>query len=118
MPQDRGTALDGEIRQSPGAIFPEWAGQKAWRIVEGPLLADPVPRCGESPPQSAVAAVSGFWKGKRALAIARQLGGKLKNCTGEHCRARGYAVSTGGYELAAVKRYLRAQETEDQSGRV
>jgi REP element-mobilizing transposase RayT len=54
---------------------------------------------------------------KSSLAIARQFGGKLKNFTGEHFWARGYAVSTVGYELEAVKRYSREQETADQSGR-
>jgi putative transposase len=85
--------------------------------VEGPLLADPVHLCSEIPPQPAVASSSGFLKGKSALTIVRQLGGKLKTCTGEHCWARGYAVSTVGYALEAVKGYSRAQETEDQAGR-
>jgi putative transposase len=85
--------------------------------VEGHLLVDQVPMCIEIPPKHAVASVSGFVKGKRSLAIARQFGGKLKNCTGEHCWARGYAVATVGYELEAVKRYIREQEDADQAGR-
>jgi putative transposase len=51
------------------------------------------------------------------VAIARQFGGKWKNFTGEHFWARGDAVSTVGYELEAVKRYIREQEAEDQAGR-
>jgi len=51
------------------------------------------------------------------VAIARQFGGKWQNFTGAHFWARGYAVSTVGYELEQVKRYIRDQETEDQAGR-
>jgi putative transposase len=85
--------------------------------VEGHLLVDHVHMCIEIPPQHAVASGSRFLKGKSSLAIARQCGEKLKNFTGEHCWARGYAVSTVGYELEAVKRYIREQEEADQAGR-
>jgi len=85
--------------------------------VEGHLLPNHVHMGVEIPPKYAVASVIGFLKGKSALAITRQFGGKLKNFTGEHFWARGYAVSTVGYELEAVKRYIREQEAADQSGR-
>ena len=117
IPTYRRKALYGEIRQSLGAIFQELARQKECRIGEGHLVPDHVHRCVEIPPKPAVASVIGFLKGKSSLAIARQLGGKLKNFTGEHFWARGYAVSTVGYELEAVKRYIREQEKDDQSGR-
>jgi putative transposase len=61
--------------------------------------------------------VIGFLKGKSALAIARQFSGKVRNLTGEHFWARGYAVSTVGFELEAVKKYIREQEQIDQDGR-
>jgi len=68
------------------------------------------------PPKDAVAQVIGFLKGKSAIAIARQLGGKERNCTAEHCWARGSAVSTVGFELAQVRASMRAQEDEDPDG--
>ena len=107
IPKYRRKVLYGEIRQSLGAIFHELARQKECRIVEGHLLPDHGPLCIEIPPKYAVASVSGFLKGKSSLAIARQGGGKSRNFTGEHFWARGYAVSTVGYELEAVKRYIR-----------
>ncbi len=85
--------------------------------MAGHLLPDPVHLGSEIPPKDAVASVSGCLKGKSSLAIAWQCGGKLRNCTGEHCWARGYAVSTVGYELEAVKRYIREQDENDKSGR-
>ena len=117
IPKYRRKAIYGEIRASLGGIFPELARQKECRIVEGHLLADHVHMCIEIPPKHAVASLIGFLKGKSAVAIARQWGGKLKNFTGEHFWARGYAVSIVGYELDKVKRYNRAQEAEDQAGR-
>jgi putative transposase len=71
----------------------------------------------EIPPQHAVASIIGFLKGKSAVAIAREFGGKRKNFTGEHFWARGYAVSTVGYELEVGKRYIREQADADQAGR-
>ena len=117
IPKYRRKALYGEIRASLGGIFHALARQKECRIVEGHLVADPVHRGIEIPPKHAVAASIGFLKGKSAVAMARQFSGKLKNFTGEHFWARGYAVSTVGYELEALKRYIREQEAEDQAGR-
>ena len=48
----------------------------------------------------------------RHVAIAR-LCGKERNFTGEHLWARGYAVSTVGFELEQVRQYIREQETAD-----
>jgi putative transposase len=46
------------------------------------------------------------------IAVAR-LSGKERNFTGEHFWARGYAVSTVGFELEQVRTYIREQETAD-----
>ena len=85
--------------------------------MEGHLLVAHVHRCIEIPPTHAVASILGFLKGKSAGAIARQFGGKMQNFTGAHFWARGYAVSTVGYELEKGKPYIREQEVEDQAGR-
>jgi putative transposase len=61
--------------------------------------------------------VIGLLKGKKALASARRMQEKDKSFAGEHCWARGYAVSTVGVELESVKKYLREQETPDKEGR-
>ncbi|MER3431839.1 MAG: IS200/IS605 family transposase, partial [Leptolyngbya sp. ERB_1_1] len=60
--------------------------------------------------------IIGFLKGKSAIAIARQFKGKQRNFNGENFWARGYAVSTVGFELETVRRYIREQEAADQSG--
>ena len=60
------------------------------------------------PPKHPVASVIGFLKGKSAIAVAREFGGKERNFTGEHLWAWGYAVSTVGFELEQVRQYIRA----------
>ena len=73
--------------------------------------------CIEIPPKYAVSSVIGFLKGKSAIAIARRFKGKQRNFEGENFWARGYAVSTVGFEEEVVRRYIREQESSDQSGR-
>jgi putative transposase len=59
--------------------------------------------CASNPPKHPVASVIGFLKGKSAIAMAR-LGGKERKFTGEHFWARGYAVSTVGFERSRSAR--------------
>ena len=117
IPKYRRKAIYGELRKMLGEIFHDLARQKECRIVEGHLLPDHVHMCLEIPPKHAVAAVIGFLKGKSALAIARRVSEKERNFTGEHFWARGYAVSTVGFELESVKKYIRDQENADKEGR-
>lgn len=116
VPKYRRKAMFGDIREFLGPVFHELARQKECRIVEGHLMPDHVHMCIEIPPKYSVASVIGFLKGKSAIAIARQFKGKRRNFSGESFWARGYAVSTVGFELEAVKRYIRDQDMTDKSG--
>jgi putative transposase len=115
VPKYRRKVMFGDIRKFLGPIFHELARQKECRIVEGHLMPDHVHMCIEIPPKYSVASVIGFLKGKSAIAIARQFKGKTRNFSGESFWARGYAVSTVGFELEAVKRYIREQDMTDRS---
>ena len=112
----RRKAMFGEVRKFLGPVFHELARQKECRIGEGHLMPDHVHMCIEIPPKYAVSSVIEFLKGKSAIAIARQFKGKQRNFSGESFWARGYAVSTVGFELEAVNRYIREQDTSDRSG--
>ena len=59
--------------------------------------------------------MTGFLKGKSAIAVARGFGGKERNFIGEHLWVWGYAVSTVGFELEPVRRYIRGQDEADGS---
>ena len=111
--------LFGEIRRQLGPIFHELARQRECRIIEGHVMPDHIHMCIEVPPKYAVASVIGFIKVKSAIALAASLefGGRDRNYSGEHFWARGYAVSTVGFELEQVKAYIRDQHATDDDGR-
>jgi putative transposase len=98
IPKGRRKVLFGNIRKELGGIFHELARQKESKILEGHVMPDHVHMLVSIPPKYAVAAVIGFMKGKSAIAIARKYQGKERNYAGEHFWARGYAVSTAGFE--------------------
>ena len=98
--------------QNSKKILHELAQQKESKITEGNLTKNHVHTCIEIPPKYAVASVIGFMKGKSAIAVAR-MGGKDRNYTGAHFWARGYAVSTIGFDEEIIKKYIREQQEED-----
>ena len=104
----------GSIRKALGPIFHELARQKECTIHEGHLLRDHVHILLSIPPKYAPASVIGFLKGKSAIAIARQFRGKERNFTGEHFWARGYALSTVGFDVEQVQRYIKNQDENDE----
>jgi putative transposase len=116
VPKRRRHQLYGQSRQHWGAIFHARARQKECQMIEGHGMPAHVPMGIAIPPKVAVAQVLGFLKGKSAIAIARPFGGKARTFTGEHCWARGYAVSTVGFELEQIRAYIRKQEDEDPDG--
>ena len=115
IPKKRRKALFGQARRQLKDIFHALARQKECHILEGHLMPDHVHMCITIPPKHPVASVIGFLKGKSAIAVARQFGGKERNFNGEHLWARGYAVSTVGFELEQVRQYIRAQDEADGS---
>lgn len=117
IPKYRRHALYCEIRRSLGPIFHELARQKECQILEGHVMSDHVHMCISIPPKHSVASVIGFLKGKSAIAIARQFQGRTRNFNGESFWARGYAVSTVGFDEEQVRAYIKNQRGSDGSGR-
>jgi len=115
-PKEETERAVGRVRRHLKDIFHALARQKECQILEGHLMPDHVPMCIAIPPKHAVASVIGFLKGKSAIVIAREVCGKERNFTGEHLWARGYAVSTVGFELEQVRQYIRDREEADGTG--
>ncbi len=84
--------------------------------MEGHMVQDHVHMLIQIPPKYAVSEIVGYIKGKSAIAIARQFGGRKRNFNGEKFWTRGYAVSTVGFEEAQIKKYIKRQEQLDGSG--
>lgn len=114
IPKYRRKVMYKEIRQYLRDLFHELAWQKECRIEDGHLCSNHVHMLISIPPKYSVSQVVGFLKGKSAIAIARNYGGKRKNFVGQHFWARGYYVSTVGREEAIVRNYIQQQEAEDQ----
>ena len=68
------------------------------------------------PPKHSVSSIVGFLKGKSAIAVAR-ISGKERNFNGENFWARGYAVSTAGFDLPSIQKHICEQEDYDKSSR-
>jgi putative transposase len=113
VPKRRQKVLFGKARKELGPIFHELARMKECKILEGNIRADHVHMCIEIPPKYAVASIVGFLKGKSTIAILRKVLGKQRNFVGEHLWARGYAVSTVGFELKWILKYILEQEEDE-----
>ena len=116
IPKGRKRSLYGKIRKFLGPVFHELARQRHSEILEGHMVQDHVHMLIRIPPKYSVAEVIGYLKGKSAIAVARQFNGRQKNFNGENFWARGYAVSTVGFEEAQIRTYIRHQEQLDGRG--
>ena len=116
VPKYRKKVLYGKIRKFLGPLFHDLAGHRGSKIVKGNMVQDHVHMLLQIPPKYAVAEVVGYIKGKSAIAVARQFGGRQRNFNGERLWARGYAVSTVGFEEAQIHDYIRNQERLDGPG--
>ena len=116
VPKYRKKVLYGKIRIFLRQLFHELASQKGCRIEKGGMVQDHVHMLISIPPKHSVAEVVGYIKGKSAIAVARQFGGKQRNFSGERFWARGYAVSTVGFEVEKIREYVANQEQLDGLG--
>ena len=101
------------VRKFLGPVFRDLARQKECIILEGKMMQDHVHMLIEIPPKYAISSVISYIKGKSAIAVARQFYGKKRNYTGEQLWARGYAISTVGFEEETVRNYIKHQEALD-----
>ena len=114
VPKYRRKSIYGNIREFLKEVFHDLARQKNCSILAGHLVEDHVHMLIEIPPKERVSDVVGYLKGKSAIAVARRFGGKQRNFSGESFWARGYAVSTVGYEIEKIRSYIKNQEIEDK----
>jgi putative transposase len=113
VPKYRKKAIYGEIRDFLRKIFHELAVQKGCEIVSGSLVYDHVHMLIRIPPKYSVAEIIGYLKGKSAIAVARQFGGRKRNFNGESFWSRGYSVSTVGYDQENIRAYIKKQDQFD-----
>src|SRR3546814_73205 len=78
IPKCRKKELYGKIRKFLGPLFHELAGQRGSKITEGHMVQDHVHMLIKIPPKHSVSEVIGYIKGKSAIAVARQYGGRKR----------------------------------------
>jgi putative transposase len=108
VPKYRKKLLYGQLRKQVGPILKELCRQKGAEVIEGHVMPDHVHRCLSIPPKYSVAFVIGFLKGRSAVRIHRQSGGKRLH--GLQFGAVGYRVSTVGLDEQTIREYIRQQE--------
>ena len=116
VPKYRKKTLYVAVRKYLGPVFHELASQRGSKIIKGNMVQDHVHILISIPPKYSVAEVIGYMKGKSAISVARQFGNKKKSFNGERLWARGYAVSTVGFEEETIKNYIKHQERLDEFG--
>ena len=112
IPKYRQKVIYGKLRSKIGTILRELCRQKGVELLEGKAMSDHIHLCLSIPPKYSVSHVVGYLKGKSAIRIHRELLGE-RRMTNLHFWAKGYCVSTVGYDEAAVRRYIREQEERD-----
>lgn len=114
IPKCRRKVLYGQLRKHLGVVLRRLAEQKESRIEEGHLMSDHVHMLISIPPKYSVEQVIGYLKGKSAIHLAREYGGRKRSFVGQHFWARGYFVSTVGRDETVVREYIPNQEHEDE----
>lgn len=112
VPKHRKKVLCEKVRRYLAQVFHDLAAQRGCKIIKGNMIHMFI----AIPPKHSVAEVVRYIKGKSAIAVARQFGNKKKNFNGEKLWARGYAVSTVGFEEEHIRSYIKHQEQLDSLG--
>ncbi len=115
VPKYRKKVLYGRMREAIGRILRELCRQAEIGLLEGHSMADHVHMLVSVPPKYSIANTVGFLKGKSAIRIHRDLLRIQGTLFGRQFWARGYCVSTVGYNEQTVREYIRDQETLERS---
>lgn len=115
VPKYRRKAIYGKLRQDIGVILRKLCEYKHVEIIEAHAMQDHIHMLLLSiPPKLSVGDFMGYLKGKSTLMIFERHA-NMKYKYGRRCFwAKGYYVSTVGGNKAAIEKYIRNQETEDQ----
>ena len=110
--EDRREGLDKSSTCEMGMQVP--CGDPAEVSEESVLREGPAENRGDTsrpvPPKYSIAMTIGYWKGKSAVRIHRQVLGTKGTLFGRSFWARGYCVSTVGLDEHQIRQYIKEQE--------
>ena len=115
LPKYRKKLLYGRLRRQIGGIFHQLCRQKHIELVEGKAMPDHVHMLLSVPPRYSIAMTVGFLKGKSAVRIHRDCLHTAGSLCGRSFWARGYCVSTVGFDESSIRQYIQEQEEHQQA---
>ena len=110
LPKYRKKVLYGNLRQRIGEILRELCRYKGVDMEEGHAMPDHIHMLLSVPPKYSIAMTIGYLKSKSAIRIHRQLLKTKGTLFGRSFWARGYCVSTVGFDEQEVIGYIKEQE--------
>ena len=114
VPKYRRKSIYGKLRKDIGVILRKLCEYKHVEIIEAHAMPDHIHMLLSIPPKLSVGDFMGYLKGKSTLMIFERHA-NMKYKYGRRCFwAKGYYVSTVGGNKAAIEKYIRNQEIEDQ----
>ncbi len=114
VPKYRRKSIYGTLRRDVGKILRDLCRQTGVELIEGYAMKEHIHMLLMIPPKYSVANTVGFLKGKSAIRIFRDYLQVKRNFTGGHFWARGYCVSTVGFDEEVIRKYIRNQEVEEK----
>ena len=110
IPKYRGKVLYGQVRRRVGEILRELCQQRGIDLLEGKAMPDHVHMLLSVPPKFSIAHTIGYLKGKSAIRIHRTVLKSKGTLFGRSFWAKGYCVSTVGWDEQGIMKYIREQE--------
>ena len=98
----------GELRRRIGEILLELFRHKGVELEEGNALPDHIHMLLSVPPKYSIAMTIGYLKSKSAIRIHRQLLKTKGTLFGRAFWARGYCVSTVGFDEHQIKQHIHS----------
>ncbi len=114
IPKYRRKVIYGKLRKDIGEILRRLCEFKHVEIIEAHAMPDHIHMLVSIPPKMSVSEFIGYLKGKSSLMIFERHANMKYKYGRRVFWAKGYYVSTVGANKAAVAKYIREQETEDQ----
>ena len=114
VPKYRRKVIYGKLRKDIGAILRKLCECKHVETIEAHAVPDHIHMLLSIPPKMCVSDFIGYLKGKSTLMIFERHA-NMKYKYGRRCFwTKGYYISTVGGNKAAIVKYIREQEVEDQ----
>lgn len=113
IPKYRRKAIYGKLRIDIGVIIRQLCAYKDVEIMEAHAMPDHIHMLVKIPPKIAVSSFMGYLKGKSSLIIFERHANLKYKYGNRNFWAKGFYVTTVGFDTEKVKAYIRDQEKAD-----